>query len=81
MLDLVTDDYGSQDECFYDIDPGVYDYVVKCIGGITSAHTNEVENYANEDLPLYESKFFHINTSRKYEIIGSSQAEEDDCTI
>ncbi len=22
------------DELFYDIDPGVYDYLIKCIGGI-----------------------------------------------
>ncbi|CAI2359686.1 unnamed protein product [Moneuplotes crassus] len=81
MADHVTDDYGYPEECFYDIDPGVYDYIIKCVGGVTPQHNREVESVNSEDLPLYENRYFHINTSRKFEIIGSSQREEDQCTI
>ena len=81
FLDLITDEYGSLDEWFYDIDPGVYDYVIKCVGGITAEDSKHVEEYNSDELPLYQSRYFHINTSRKYEIIGSSQDVEDEWTV
>jgi hypothetical protein len=78
---LVDDSYGNPEEWFYDIDPGVYDYLVKCVGGIHADISKSLSNKSVYSTPLYESKYFHINTARKYEIIGSSQNEEDGCTV
>lgn len=36
---------------------------------------------SGDNLPLYKNKAFHINTSRKYEIIGSSQDESHENTV
>lgn len=63
------------------IDPGVYDYVIKCVGGVPISHDESGEVMSSLEPPLYETKYFHINTFRKYEIIGSSQEEADGCTV
>jgi hypothetical protein len=52
--------------------------VIKCVGGVPQ---DSREDLSNLELPLYETKYFHINTSRKYEIIGSSNKDSEGCTV
>ena len=40
---LITEDFGNEDECFYDIDPGVYDYLIKCIGHCPTEPNQELK--------------------------------------
>ena len=78
---LVEENYGKPDECFYDIDPGVYHYLVKWVGGKIDPNEQSMSNNSEYNVPLFETRYFHINTSRKYERIGSSPEEKDGCTV
>ena len=35
---MIGEDHGNVDEWFYDIDPGVYDYIIKCIGKLLNLY-------------------------------------------